>query len=168
MTAVATSDGGRSPERALARKREMERLIKRNPDGVTPSILLKAAANPSSPFHGDFQWNQTEAAESYRLLQAASLIRRYQVYVTRRSAEVRDVSVSVLKPIGAVPETTRSTRGLISIKGKYRDLETVLNTPELAEEYEAIARRDAIAFRNRWRFAKTLAHVMAAIDALGE
>ncbi len=45
------------------------------------SDVLKDAARKTSPLHAYFEWDDSKAAESHRLAQAASLIRRVQVKV---------------------------------------------------------------------------------------
>lgn len=41
---------------------------------VTASRIVEVAANPEHPLHGRFEWDDTEAARQYRLIQARQLI----------------------------------------------------------------------------------------------
>lgn len=66
------------------------------PDGsLLASEVLDAARSPKSALHGEFEWDDTEAAEAYRRAQAAGLIRSYKIKITAETAtgEVRDVIV---------------------------------------------------------------------------
>lgn len=42
--------------------------------GLTPATLLEQARNEQHPLHGCFEWDDTIAAEKYRLTQARSII----------------------------------------------------------------------------------------------
>lgn len=67
-------------------KEEMKTLIV---DGVLdPQDVVHAARNPNSAMHGQFEWNDGEAAEAYRLQQARALIKRVRVEVVRVDQEV--------------------------------------------------------------------------------
>jgi len=50
-------------------------------DDLTERAVLDDARKKTSPLHGYFEWDDSSAAESYRLAQAASLIRRVKVTV---------------------------------------------------------------------------------------
>lgn len=44
------------------------RLLEMENDGrLTPAEVLEEARNPESPLHDQFTWDDTEAAEKYRL-----------------------------------------------------------------------------------------------------
>ena len=49
---------------------------------VTPETVLEAAKSEDSPIHSAFEWDDTAAAEKYRLSQAGHLIRCLTVTVT--------------------------------------------------------------------------------------
>jgi hypothetical protein len=46
--------------------------------GLAPAVL-DAAADPASPLHRYFEWDDGEAAQQYRLAQAEALVRRVRV-----------------------------------------------------------------------------------------
>lgn len=67
-------------------REEMNALIV---DGVLrPADVVDAARNPNSSMHSQFEWDDGEAAEAYRLQQARSLIRRVKVEVIRPDNQV--------------------------------------------------------------------------------
>ena len=48
---------------------------------LTTAQVLADAAKPRSPLHKEFTWDNSKAANEYRLIQARKLIRRYNVTV---------------------------------------------------------------------------------------
>ena len=52
----------------------LEYITLKNRGRVTPEMVVEEAKLKSSVFHNYFEWNNTEAAEQYRLQQARSLI----------------------------------------------------------------------------------------------
>lgn len=65
-------------------------LLSLERDGrLLPADVVEAARDPASPLHSHFEWNDSAAAEKYRLDQARTLIRSVKIEVT-----VRDVPLS--------------------------------------------------------------------------
>lgn len=58
---------------------------------LRPRVVVDEARDPNSPLHAEFCWDDNEAAEKYRLVQAGQLIRRVWVTVTRDSSFDRPV-----------------------------------------------------------------------------
>lgn len=50
---------------------------------VTPEAIVKEARKTHSELHNYFEWNNTKAADKYRLQQAAELIQRIEVKVIK-------------------------------------------------------------------------------------
>lgn len=46
---------------------------------LTPEMVVEEARDPGHPLHGDFEWDNSVAAEAYRRGQAAGLIRMVKV-----------------------------------------------------------------------------------------
>lgn len=62
--------------------------------GLTPDAVVNAAADPKHPMHNHFEWDDTEAAESWRRQQARMLIARVRVIVSRTTKNgMKDVEV---------------------------------------------------------------------------
>lgn len=59
---------------------ELVRIEKLN-EGLTPRMVVAEAADPESPLHPQFEWNNTVAATKYRDEQARRLIRNVVVRV---------------------------------------------------------------------------------------
>ena len=65
---------------------------------LTPSLVLEAAREEDHPLHHRFEWDDTEAAEQWRLRQAASLIRSVRITYIGSTEEVRSVRAWVSVP----------------------------------------------------------------------
>ncbi len=73
---------------AIARIRQLE-----SPDGtITPQTVLDDAQDPASPLHEHFEWDDTKAAQAYRLDQARQLIRSVRLVITNTESVVRTVA----------------------------------------------------------------------------
>lgn len=68
----------------------LELLRKQQHGELTPEDVLADAANPNSPLHSFFEWDDSEAARQHRLQQARGLIRAVvAVYVSDDKPAVR-------------------------------------------------------------------------------
>lgn len=121
---------------------------------LRPAAVVDAARDEKSPLHGAFEWDDTEAAQKYRLLQAQSLIRSFKVEI-ERGGKTHTVPVF----IGVSTDRTGD-----KANNPYRMLEQVVEKPDLM----AVAVRDAIdqleALRKRYAHLQELADVWAAVD----
>jgi len=71
-------------------------------DGVlNPESVVEAAKNPNSSMHGQFNWDDTEAAHEYRLSQARALIKRVKVNVIRADDTIVRVSSFIRSASGS-------------------------------------------------------------------
>lgn len=59
---------------------------------LTPALVLKEASSPDHPLHRRFTWDDSEAAERWRLHQAQVLIRSVNV-VIEKSADMPPIKV---------------------------------------------------------------------------
>ena len=125
---------------------------------LLPTTVLDYARDPASPLHKYFEWDDTEAAEQYRIDQARQLI--------------RSVSITVSTP---VPVQMREFVSLASDRGTkggggYRSTMDVMSKKKLrhqlaadifrqVEMWEARARviKAAVDFRDTKNIAKRLA-----------
>ena len=86
-------------------KEELESLVV---DGsLEPERVVDAARNPNSSMHGQFNWDDTEAAHQYRISQARALIKRVKVNVIRADDTVVRVSSYIRSASGAGYESTQ-------------------------------------------------------------
>lgn len=122
---------------------------------ITPQLVLEHAKSPQSPLHSHFEWDNDEAAESYRLLQASNLIRR--------------VKVTILPHDGGEPQLVRAFVSLQDDRDGtvgYRPMQAVLASAELRAELLRTAKSELKAFRNKYRQLKELSDVFASMEDL--
>jgi len=106
-------------------KLEFERIKNENGGFITPEKILEYAKNPKSALHDSFCWDDTEAAEKYRLLQASMLIRRITVTIADKQAEEATV-VKVREYVSLTHD-----RGI----NGYRHIQEVLTDADLKNAY---------------------------------
>ena len=90
--------GARVTVDAVVAETEMEKIRKRKGD-LTNQILVEAAAKKNSPLHGEFEWDDTKAAQMQRESRASELLRgivkiqdedKEKKYPTRRYSLVKN------------------------------------------------------------------------------
>lgn len=120
---------------------------------LRPADVVEESRPTTAPLHNCFEWNDTEAAEKWRLEQAAHLI--------------RSVSVVIKKPDGS-QGLTRKYVALHNISGKeeehkYEQVKVVLEDDKLRAEYVAYMRRDAETFRRRYEHLAEYAAIVREV-----
>lgn len=130
---------------------ELEAIREEN-DGLlrADDVVEFARANPESSLHRKFTWDDTLAAQQYRLMQARGIIR-----------------VNVI-----TPETTGMTvRAYVSMMGDrlmpgggYRSLSDIMGNDELRRQLLTQALKEARTWREKYKNLQELAGVFGAID----
>ncbi len=135
----------------------LKEIARRNGGLLQPQAVVDAARRESSPLHGAFCWDDTEAARRYRLIQAQSLIRSFRV-------EIEDNGANVSVPVFVGVSSDRDGR---SAENPYRLAADVAKSSDLLQ----VAERDALeqlgALKERYKWIKRLAAVWSAIEAAG-
>ena len=104
-----------------AEKKFLERLANQNNGVLLVDDVIEAAKDESCVLHGHFEWDDTEAAKSFRREQARSLIRRCKItLVENSSAEIRVFT--------SLPSDRENGGG-------YRLTSTVLNNEQMRMEF---------------------------------
>jgi hypothetical protein len=65
---------------------ELERIYAEH-GNLTPGLVLSEAQSPDSPLHTHFNWDDDDAANRWRLHQAADLIRRVKINVVNTTSD---------------------------------------------------------------------------------
>lgn len=124
---------------------------------LRPAAVVEAARPKTSPLHGVFCWDDTKAAELYRLDQAQRLIRSFRVTI---ESDGRDVEVPVFVGVSVDRIGGRSDN-------PYRLTEDVAKSADLL----AVAEQDALeqlkGLRERYNHLKRLGDIWDAIDKHG-
>ena len=67
---------------------------------LLPETIVQRARVRSHPLHACFEWNNTKAAERYRLLQASQLIRTVEVRISTADDSYRVRAFHALRNVG--------------------------------------------------------------------
>ncbi len=120
---------------------------------LTPAALVEEGRPEDSPLHGDFEWDDTVAAERYRESQAGYIIRSVEVVAKDVSEPVRAfVSISVRSE----DESQRTYVSTVKAIGE----------PETRDEILRGALAELNSFRRKYEQLTELAKVFEAIDQL--
>ena len=130
-------------------QKELEQIRQSHGGILRPGDVVEYATDPETTLHGQFQWNDTEAAHQYRLWQARELIR---------------VVVNLL------PHSDEPTRVYVSLShdrrregGGYRTLDNVMRSKALRESLLRQAAADMERFETKYRQLTELASVISAM-----
>jgi hypothetical protein len=135
-----------------------EALMARHNGRISPAALLEAAKDPSSPFHDFFEWDDDEAAEQFRLVQASQIIRRWKGSLMRIDAETKTVKIETVRRVQS-PASDRSRGG-----ASYQTVEEIMADPQKREDMLQTVLRELAAYRRRYSQMMALSEVWTAID----
>jgi hypothetical protein len=130
---------------------ELERIRLQNDGWLTPAMTLEASRSENAVLHSFFEWDDTEAAERYRLDQA-----RYVI----RSVEVESIYEDGPTDIRAFVEVRE---GKVS---RFISISEAMSSVELRQQQIEEALRQLNAWRRKWEVYTELGSVFAAIDSL--
>lgn len=118
---------------------------------VRAEDLLSVARDPDSPVHRFFEWDDSAAAEKYRLDQARHLMRSYVVVMTKS-------------------EVSQDVRGLqfVDSRGGYVPSSVVFTDADLTREVVAAAKREAEHWFRRHQKLRSVAELEGIFDAIEE
>lgn len=142
---------GDHPEAAIVGA-HLDLLRQKMKGELTPQDVVSDARNPNSPLHSFFEWDDSEAAEQYRLGQARGLIRAVvAVYVSDAKPAVRH------KMFVHIPEPGAP---------HYREAGHALSQTKTREMVLQQAWTELQAWRKRYRDLLELSELFDAIDAI--
>lgn len=126
------------------------RWLSRLPD-QNPATIVESAADPSSPAHGLFEWDDSRAAREHRLVQARVILGSFviETEVTTKGKKTRDIEV---------PFVSRSA------PGSYEITTRAMRTPEKRDFIVREALSEAQRWRRRYSHLSELALVFSAMD----
>lgn len=126
---------------------ELKRIAVENGGLLKPETVVAEARPKTSPLHSKFDWDNSSAAQKYRLHQARQLI-AVSVELLAGTDEKMDVFVSL----------TTDRR-----KGGYRIMSHVLSDTQMRAQMLSDALDELELFRDKYRRLKELAEVFKAI-----
>ena len=128
----------------------LENLRVENGGILTPEVVLNASRKEDAVLHSCFEWNDSVAAEKFRLEQSRHLIANITV-ITETTSEPKTVRAF----INISPPAT---------KGKYTTLYIAMNNTATRKQALLNALRELRAFQNKFATYSELADVFKAID----
>lgn len=132
---------------------ELKALSAKNDGLVKAQDVVEAARDEDSPLHSKFEWNDGEAAEKFRLIQARTLLSISVQYIARgHTVEPRKVFVSL--------STDRSKRH----GAGYRTLTDVLSDPDMKNQLLMDSLEQMTHFQEKYKSLKELSDVLVAMD----
>lgn len=131
---------------------------------LTPALVLAEAAGSDHPLHNRFTWNDSEAAERWRLHQAAALIRSVKVVIERPSD---NQPISVRAFVSESDIGRGGDDGGDSELGAYLPVETVVGSDVLRTAWFRALARDWQALKRRAGDSKEFADMVLG-DLRGE
>ena len=124
---------------------------------LNPELVINAAREEGSVLHPFFEWDDGVAAERYRLVQARGLMRRVNVFATRRDRQTQTITLSTTRAFQSRP-SQRSARG------GYESVADILADAEKRAELVASVYHELLAIRKRYEELSELETVWVAID----
>lgn len=131
---------------------QFERLAQTE-EGLTPKSVLDANREEGTPLHDSFEWNDTEAAEKYRLNQAGHFIRCICNVVETEDAE------------GEKPEPQRVFFVTTEVS-KYEPIETIVKNQTKYEKLLDTALSELLAFKRKYESLKELQPIFSAAESV--
>jgi len=130
----------------------VDRLLEKYADGLKPShVLQEAKAQPGTPLHACFEWDDAKAAHRHRITQASTLVRA--LVVTRSgllSDEPKRVALSV-RSSDTGPRVFMST-------------DVVMNDETLRRRFIEQAGRDLSSWRKQYGELKELHRLFSMVE----
>jgi polynucleotide 5'-kinase involved in rRNA processing len=108
---------------------------------ITPEVVVAEAADQTSPLHRVFEWDDSAAAEQWRLVQARSLMRRYRIVI--ETSEEETVKVRAFSHTGTGYQRTDEAMA----EPASRDFifaQAVRELAALRRKYQALVDFDAV------------------------
>ncbi|RPH38323.1 hypothetical protein EHM92_00130 [bacterium] len=128
---------------------ELKRIADEHEGKLLPGDIVDEARNTRSPLHSKFEWDDTEAAERYRLWQARQLI----------SVTVDYIGADKDSPLSRVFVSLTPDRK----DGGYRTIESVMSDKGYRQRLLDDAMEEMQRFQQKFATLKELAEVFAAM-----
>ena len=143
-------------------------LAEKNGGTITPEIVLEEAKRKASPLHAFFCWDNTKAANEYRKIQAAVIIRRIKVTYTPSEG----ISVRVRAFVNVVEPNDDSTDDIADDdesapgrqRGIYVGFEDAMHFDNYKDQVIRQCKRDVESFRSKYAAISEASKIIAAMD----
>ena len=116
---------------------------------LEPEQIVAESRSVASPLHPVFEWDDEVAAEKYRCVQAAGLIR----------------AIVTVEELNGKPQEIRA---FVHVQQSFHPLSVVVTDQDAVAELLEDAKKEAAAFRRKYETLEALRQVIEAIDDLLE
>ncbi len=127
--------------------------IEREKGTLTPELVVDASREESAPLHPVFEWDDKKAAESYRIVQAGSLIRNMTVKIEE---------VPRMEPVRAFVNVASVGQR----KGIFVSIKSAMTDEDGRETVVARAMAELERVKEKYKDLQELAGIFAEIDRL--
>jgi hypothetical protein len=135
----------------------LQQIAALNGGVLNPRMVIEAARDEGSVLHDHFEWDDTTAAEGFRLVQAGMLIRRVRLRIVTDDRDSRTVNIQVSRAFESLPSMRRRDGG-------YLALQTIVDDPVKKRELLDQVLTDLEALRRKYAYLEELSDVWEAIE----
>lgn len=154
----------------------IEQLSDENGENVTPMQILDASRDEGTVLHACFEWDDSEAAERYRLKQAQKIVQNLVTIPMDRKVIKRDVNVIIIDPETKDLEASTENDGdripvhvraylNVTVDGKktYMQTEKVMSDEELRTKALESVKAEIRNFINKYRGLAGIADILGQL-----
>lgn len=127
---------------------------------VTSKSFLDYSRPVDSETHGMFEWDDSVAAEKFRLGQATSIINQLEVQIVEVGTEPEELKLHI------APAFVNTEVKKAGVCGSFSNIVSVMSDPETRALTLHNAMRELAAFRRKYSSLSELADLFALIDAI--
>ena len=121
--------------------------------GLAPEVIVEEAKDPQAVLHTCFEWNDSQAAQKYREVQARTVIRNL-------------VTVHIAKEEERAPLRTRAFVHIESEPSRYVDIALALADSEMRQNLFEQAKKELRSFQIKYKSLSELAGIWEELDRL--
>lgn len=131
--------------------------IKKSKGIITPKLLVVEAKQKSSPLHDCFEWDDSKAAEEYRIVQAREILRYIVVEIEPDDEYEEPCTIRVFVAPSSIENEANES---------YVTIMDVCNDDNMEDAYLRQLKSELDAIRNKIKGFQIFAEVVKAIDAV--
>lgn len=135
---VATKGAQFSKKKAQVYGTVLEKIKERD-NGIVPQVVVNEARDKTSPLHDYFDWDDTKAAEKYRVEQARNLISHLDVVINYETGKTQKAFFNV-----SIPDNGGT-------KVVYVDVERALTDKDLRKQVLQNALEELVYWQKKYK-----------------
>lgn len=131
--------------------------IKEKRGGITPQLLVIEAKKKRSPLHNCFEWDNSVAAEQYRIVQAREILRYLVVIIEPETEDEEEIYVrGFIAPLDTEEDSHQS----------YLTISEVMADEDLDKAYKQQILRELKAIKHKSKSYNEFSKVNRAIEEI--